>query len=78
MHKKIRGKTAYLYRSSWVPKGTAGNTHGYAVQRYVGSIPVESRSVPDALREVLTADELEFAARLSQVHVIDAALIEPV
>jgi hypothetical protein len=60
MHRKIRGNTATLYRSSWVPKGTAGNTHGYAVQTYVGSIPVDAQCVPEALRELLTADEVAY------------------
>jgi hypothetical protein len=60
VHKKIRGKTATLYRSSWVPKGTSGNTHGYAVQNYVGSIPVDSQDIPAALRELLTPDEITY------------------
>lgn len=42
MHKKVRGKSACLYRSSWVPKGTNGNTHGYAQQTFVGSLPVDA------------------------------------
>jgi len=57
MHKKVRGKTAYLYRSSWVPKGASGNTHGYSVQTYVGSLAVDSTSLPKDLEALLTDDE---------------------
>ncbi len=54
MHKKTRGKTAYLYRSSWVPKGANNNTHGYAQQTFVGSLPVHACALPDELHSRLT------------------------
>jgi hypothetical protein len=73
MHKKIRGNIACLYRSSWVKKGAVGNTHGYAVQTYVGSIPVRATSVPDALEEVLTADELEYVMSAICMPAVEAA-----
>ena len=38
MHIKHRGQRALLYRSSWVKKGTEGNTHGFSRQTYLGSI----------------------------------------
>ena len=58
MHIKIRGARAILYRSSWVPKGSSGNTHGYSIQRYVGSLPLESTDVPTDLAPLLTSDEV--------------------
>jgi len=57
MHKKVRGKTAYLYRSSWVPKGTNKNTHGYSQQTFVGSLPVHACSLPDELASRLAEPE---------------------
>ena len=61
MHMKIRGNTACLYRSKWMKKGAdGGNTRGYAVQNYVGSISARAQSVPEALREMLTAPEVEY------------------
>lgn len=60
MHKKTRGRTACLYRSRWVPKGTDGNTHGYAVQTFVGSLPVDACSVPDELASRLTEQERRY------------------
>lgn len=73
MYKKIRGNIACLYRSSWVKKGAVGNTHGYAVQTYVGSIPVRATSVPDALEEVLTAEELAYVISAICVPAVVAA-----
>jgi hypothetical protein len=63
MHMKVRGKTAHLYRSRWVPKGTNGNTHGYAVQSFVGSVPVDACSLPDELASRLTEQERSYAAK---------------
>jgi hypothetical protein len=72
MHKKIRGNIACLYRSSWVKKGAVGNTHGYAVQTYVGSIPVMALSVPEPLRDVLTTDEHEYVVRSICMPAVEA------
>ena len=60
MHIKTRRGRALLYRSTWVPKGAQGNTHGYSRQAYVGSIPVTTEVIPNALRERLSVDELAF------------------
>ena len=38
MHIKNRRGRALLYRSTWVPKDVAGDTHGYNCRVYVGSI----------------------------------------
>lgn len=63
MHIKNRGRLACLYRSEWVRKGAEGNAHGYAVQHYVGSLPVDSSAVPESLKSLLTSAELEFIDR---------------
>ena len=60
MHLKFRRGNALLYRSTWVPKGSAGNTHGYSRQTYVGSIPVTTEAIPEALRGRLSDDECAF------------------
>jgi hypothetical protein len=60
MHIKRRGRTAFLYRSHWVAKGATGNSHGYAVQTYVGGMPKDAACIPAALTEKLTAAELDF------------------
>ena len=58
MHIKTRGARALLYRSTWVAKGTSGNTHGYSVQNYVGSLPLEAIAIPVDLAALLTNEEL--------------------
>ncbi|MDD4888061.1 MAG: hypothetical protein PHO64_14290 [Thiomonas sp.] len=60
MHIKIRRNYALLYRSTWVPKGAAANTHGFTQQRYVGSIPFSAAAVPPDLLSRLTSDEIAF------------------
>ncbi|SCC92495.1 conserved hypothetical protein [Thiomonas sp. X19] len=60
MHIKHRRARALLYRSVWVPKGSAGNTHGYSRQAYVGSLPVATEAIPAALRERLSDAERAF------------------
>lgn len=60
MHIKQRRGRALLYRSEWVPRGAAGNSHGYTRQVYVGSIPLDATAVPEALRERLAEDEVGF------------------
>ena len=60
MHIKHRRARALLYRSVWVPKGSAGNTHGYSRQVYVGSLPASAEAIPGALRERMSDDELAF------------------
>jgi len=60
MHIKRRGTRAMLYRSSWVPKGSAGNTHGYSTQEFVASISLDAEGVPPELESKLSAVELEY------------------
>lgn len=59
MHIKIRGNRAMLYRSSWVAKGSSGNTHGYAVQQFAGSLPKDSASLPAELANKFSGPELQ-------------------
>jgi hypothetical protein len=47
-----------LYRSSWVPKGANGNTHGYSTQQFVGSLPVDSPKLPADLADMLSVEEV--------------------
>lgn len=63
MHIKRRGRMACLYRSRWVPKGTTGNTHGYAVHTYVGGLPLHAGAIPDALAAQLADDERDYVER---------------
>ena len=58
MHIKIRRGRALLYRSTWVPKGAAANTHGFSQQRYVGCIALTAAAIPTCLQSKLTSDEL--------------------
>ena len=60
MHIKQRRGRALLYRSKWVPRGAAGNTHGYTKQFYAGSIALDATAVPEALREHLSEDDVAF------------------
>ena len=55
---KTRRTLALLYRSAWVAKGTSGNSHGYSVQHYVGSLPLESINIPANLAALLTSEEV--------------------
>ena len=60
MHIKKRGTRAMLYRSSWVPKGASGNTHGYAVQQFVGSLPLGAEVLPAELKDNFSRGELDY------------------
>ena len=60
MHIKRRGCRAMLYRSSWVPKGAAGNTHGYSTQTFVGSLPLEAETLPGELENKFSSAELRY------------------
>ena len=60
MHIKIRRNRALLYRSTWVPKGSDNNTHGYARQSYVGSLPLSAAAISPTLQSKLTPDEVAF------------------
>ena len=68
MHIKSRGRRAMLYRSSWVPKGTNGNTHGYAVQQFSGSLPLDSVSLPSDLENKFSSPEL---------HLLETKIFQP-
>lgn len=60
MHIKRRGTRAMLYRSSWVPKGSAGNTHGYSTQTFIGSLSLDAEGLPVELENKFSRDELEY------------------
>jgi hypothetical protein len=49
-----------LYRSSWVAKGAAGNTHGYSTQTFLGSLAVDAFELPIALVGILSDVELDY------------------
>lgn len=68
MHIKFRGARALLYRSTWVPKGAEGNSHGFSRQSFVASIPVDATGLPDDLRSRMSDDELTY---------VEAKLIVP-
>ena len=58
MNLKRRRERWALYRSRWVPK-SAEVPHGYSMQEYVGSLPVDASHIPQPLREKLTAMEAD-------------------
>ena len=60
MHIKTRRNRALLYRSTWVPKNSAGNTHGYSRQSYVGGIPLTAAAISPNLQSKLTPAEVAF------------------
>ena len=57
-----------LYRSLWIRKGAEGNSHGFARQTFVGSMPIDSESIPDELMALLSPQEVDH---------IQKALVEP-
>ncbi len=59
MHVKVRGRTAYVYRSRWTPRGVANNTHGFNRAEYVGSLLLNCHAVPEALRQLLNDAEVQ-------------------
>ena len=63
MHAKRRGHRILFYRSSWIKKGAVGNSHGFARQHFVGSLPVDAEAVPGELASLLSGDELAFVQR---------------
>jgi hypothetical protein len=60
MHAKKRNNRVMLYRSSYVRKGENGNSHGYAVQEFVGSLPTDTHEVPAELAAKLSPEEREY------------------
>lgn len=68
MHAKRRNQRVQLYRSTYVRKGAKGNSHGYAQQEFVGSLPAESLTIPSELAGKLTEEECRYVER---------AVIEP-
>ena len=60
MHIKSRGRLSCLYRSRWIPKGERGNSHGYTVQKFIGSLPVDACAIPAALLEKLSDAERDY------------------
>ncbi|WP_432258029.1 hypothetical protein [Cupriavidus sp. TMH.W2] len=57
MHAKQRSGRFQLYRSRYVRKEQKGNSHGYAEQVFVGSLPIDSLSIPSELVDKLTDAE---------------------
>ncbi|GGP21887.1 hypothetical protein [Silvimonas iriomotensis] len=58
---RISNRTARLLRRAWIPKGTHGNTHAYAQDTPVGSLPLSATSLPAGFpvgQAPLTAEEL--------------------
>lgn len=74
MHMKKRGTRAMLYRSTWVPKGADGNTHGYSKQQYLGSLDLKAEELPSALKGRLTEGEVDFVMTRVIVPARKAAL----
>jgi hypothetical protein len=64
---------ACLYRSRWVPKGVNANTHGYAVQTYVGGLPIASPTIPAELAAKLTPEERDYVEQRICAPARDAA-----
>lgn len=60
MYIKTRGNRKLLYRSNWVRKGAAGNTHGYPQPCKVWSLPVNTLELPAGLAAILTAEERSY------------------
>ncbi|AQV96470.1 hypothetical protein BJN34_21620 [Cupriavidus necator] len=64
MHAKFRDGLANLYRSHYVRKGMENNnTHGFSKQKFVGSLPADSLSIPPELVEKLTDAERSYVER---------------
>ncbi|SEB99084.1 hypothetical protein SAMN02787142_0683 [Burkholderia sp. WP9] len=60
MHAKKRNGRFSLYRSQYVRKGAMGNSHGYAAQEFVGSLPAEALDIPVELFGKLSPEEREY------------------
>jgi hypothetical protein len=60
MYIKTRGQRKLLYRSKWVRKGAADNTHGYAKPYKVWSLPADTLELPAELSAILTMEERVF------------------
>ncbi|WP_296658548.1 hypothetical protein [Paraburkholderia sp.] len=69
MHAKRRNGRVLLYRSTYIRKGERGNTHGFAEQRFVGSMSVDAPTIPAELAGELTEAELLYV----QQRVIEPA-----
>jgi hypothetical protein len=57
-----------LYRSSWMPKGANGNTHGYSAQTFVASLSLGAETLP-----------VEHASKFSEAEVrfLEYKLFQP-
>jgi hypothetical protein len=60
MHAKKRNGRVMLYRSRYIRKGVEGNTHGYSMQEFVGSLPFDAKAIPEELTAKLLHDEIEY------------------
>jgi hypothetical protein len=63
MHAKRRNGRVLLYRSTYVRKNQNGNTHGYAEQRFVGSLLLDAQAIPPELARELNEDERRYVDR---------------
>lgn len=68
MHAKKRNGRISLYRSQYVRKGANGNSHGYAVQNFVGSMAADALEIPVGLAEKLSQEEIVY---------VDKAVVAP-
>lgn len=57
MQIRKRNGRAVLWRTSWVPKGAEGNSHGYRTEKYVGSLPLAATELPVELAAKLNLEE---------------------
>ena len=73
MHSKRRDNRFCLYRSHYVRKGAAGNTHGYSTQEFVGSLPTDALEIPADLVAKLSQDEIEYVENTIVVPARQAA-----
>lgn len=63
MHAKQRNGRFQLYRSTYVRKGKNGNSHGYGLQKFVGSLAADSLEIPPELAGKLTDEECGYVER---------------
>jgi hypothetical protein len=76
MHAKYRNHRIQLYRSIYVRKGQRGNTHGYAEQRFVGSLPANATELPTELAIKLSDAERKYVERVCLEPARDRMLAE--
>jgi hypothetical protein len=73
MHAKKRQGRVMLYRSRYVRKGADGNTHGYSMQEFVGSLRADALDIPAELVAKLSQEELEYVEEKVVLPAVRAA-----